>query len=151
MHRNRLLAGLALAAVLCACATPEAAQTAAPTAAAAGPVSPRPDCAPADATIYFEPDSATIRGASGPILRELVEKIAACRTAGGELRHINVVAYSDATGSPTERQTLARAREDATREALVAAGAPVAAIQYDHDRPATSVMQRHADITLDMW
>lgn len=146
--RNHRVAAAAIAAafVLSACAAMQ--QTAAP---ARGP-SPRAECAPASATLYFDPDSAAILGISTPILQEIAGKIAACRTAGGELVRVAITAYPDAEGNRRQQDSQLRARARSVTEALVQAGVPGDKITTTRARPADAqLMQRRAEIAVEMW
>lgn len=144
---GQLLAGGVFLAALNACASQ-------PQEAARGP-SPRPECALANGVIYFDQDSATLSAASTPVIRELVERLAACRAAGGDALRISVTAYPDRDATRRESRAEVEARARSVRNALVQAGAPAALIRIERyrERPdeGEQIMQRRAEVELELW
>lgn len=114
--------------------------------------SPRPECANFTALIYFEPDSTDLLPAATPILRDIMARIGACRSAGGELTRIAIVAFPDRTSGRHEARSEIDARARTAREALIAAGAPNSAIRIRRPiDPDGQLMQRRAEIAIEMW
>lgn len=111
----------------------------------------RPQCAPYRATIYFERDSASLPPASTPILREVMDKIAACRAEGGDLKRIVVESHADQPASDSAAKADVRARALVVRQALIEVGAPRRAVQISNAAPReTEVMQRRTTIAVEM-
>lgn len=114
--------------------------------------SPRPQCAGFSTLIYFEPDSANILPSATPILRDVVERIEACRAAGGEVTRIAITAFPDRTAGRQEARSEIDARGRTARDGLVAAGAPRSAIRIRRHVDADGqLMQRRAEIAVEMW
>lgn len=114
-------------------------------------VSPRPECAPFRATLYFEPDSSALLPAATPILRDLADRIAVCRAAGGELTRVVVAAFPDRSARRAEARSEVAARAQTARDALVAAGLPRSAIRIRNRTDEAQLMQRRAEIEVSMW
>ena len=146
-HRIAIIAGLALSAATGGCALRQQAPQLGP--------SPRAECAASHATLYFAQDSAELSPASTPIIRDVLAGIATCRAAGGELKGISVVGYPDRTSGRTEGNVEILARARMVRDALIAAGAAASAIRIERPRrdavSAENVMQRRAEIAVDLW
>lgn len=142
-NARALLATVALSAALGACAWRQ--QT-----GDLGP-SPRPECATSTSALYFEPTADVLTAPSAPIIREVMERIAVCGAAGGELQRIVVIAYPDRGAGRREAQAAVRARADAVREALIAAGAPANRIEIRQRPDGTQIMQRRAEVEIVQW
>ncbi|MBX3510505.1 MAG: hypothetical protein KF700_04840 [Hyphomonadaceae bacterium] len=114
--------------------------------------SPRAECAPATATIYFTEESATLQPLSRPILEDLVTRIRACEAAGGELRGVVVTGYPDRTAGAGAARAEMDARNARVREALVELGVPTARITTRLGRSQRgAIMQRRAEVAADLY
>mgnify|MGYP000555744708 CR=1 FL=1 len=142
---------LAVAAVLvCAgCATSEQA----PADTVATGTSPRAECAPASATVYFTAESPTVQPTTRPLLRDLLARGAACEAAGGELRSIQIVTQTDPSASRADADALVRERNRRVREVLVELGAPADRIRLGRAPRARdgAMMARRSEVTLLMY
>jgi outer membrane protein OmpA-like peptidoglycan-associated protein len=143
IHARALLATIALSAALGACAWRQQGEDLGP--------SPRPECATSTSTLYFEQTADELTATSAPIIREVTERVAACSAAGGELRRIVVIAYPDRGAGRREARAAVRARADAVREALIAAGAPADRIEIGQRPDGTQIMQRRAEVEVVQW
>ena len=117
-------------------------------ASAPGP-SPRADCPTTHNVLYFQEDAATLSPSASPILREIMEQISACRTAGGDVQRIIVVAYPDRSAGRQEGNTSIQERANMVRDALISAGAPAARIRIERPRSSSEtgqIMQSRAEI-----
>lgn len=114
--------------------------------------SPRPECAPAEVTVYFTEESATLQPTTEPLLRDLRARIDACTAAGGALRGVTVIAYADHGARRSAAEAQMRTRAARVRAALVEAGidnAVIATRRPRSDGPA--IMGRRAEITADLY
>lgn len=142
--------GVSLALACAACASVLSSAPEAPVAASAP--SPRPDCAPAEATIYFTENSATVQPLSIPLLRDLLDRARACEAAGGEIRAITIAAHPDHGADRTSAEMQVRERARRVRGELIELGAPADKIQIVHIRRRDGQpMTRRAVVTLDLY
>lgn len=148
-------AGISLLLALGACAQSQAtsapaAAPAATTVAAVSP-SPRPECAPAQVTLYFGEQVASDEPVVTPLLNDFMQRIRACEAAGGELRQIAVVATADPGQSPVDARAQVHRRVERVRAALVNAGAPADKVIEGPPAPAEQIMGRRAEITANLY
>ena len=133
MIDRRLAFAAAAALGLAACAT-------APVETSAAPA--RPECAAYDATIYFEEGQVSLPAAATPVLRETMDRIAACRAAGGALKRVDVIAHADRPATDAAAKADVRARARVVRQGL---------IEVSRNAPReTEVMQRRATISVTL-
>lgn len=142
MIDRRFASAAAAALGLAACAT-------APVETSTTPA--QPECAAYNATIYFEEGQVSLPAASTPILRETMDRIAACRAAGGALKRVDVVAHADRTAADAAAKADERARAQVVRQGLIEVGVPRAAIRINRNAPReTELMQRRATISVTL-
>lgn len=142
--------GVSLVLACAACASLSSPAPDAPVAASAP--SPRADCAPAEATIYFTENSATVQPLSIPLLRDLLDRARACEAAGGEIRAITIAAHPDHGADRTSAEMQVRERARRVRGELIDLGAPADKIQIVHIRRRDGApMTRRAVVRLDLY
>lgn len=120
-------------------------------AGTAGADTVRPECANYSATIYFEEGAVALPASATPLLREAMDRIGSCRTAGGRVKRIVVTPRADGTGVDTDARAIVRARGQVLRKALIEVGAPRRAIRVA--RPAghdAEPMQRRTEFVVEM-
>lgn len=148
------IAGMSLLLALGACAQTQmqAAPADEPAAALAAPSepSPRPECAPAQVTLYFTEEVASDEPVVTPLLNDFMERIRACEAAGGELRTISIVTSADSGQSARDARAQVRRRVERVRAALVNMGAPADKI-VEGVAPSAPIMGRRADIAADLY
>lgn len=146
MHRS--IKAIGVSAVLAAtvgCASMSNAPPPAP--------SPRAACAPAEATIYFTEDSATLQPLSTPLLQDLLDRAGACRAEGGELRAITITAYADPGARRSEADAQVQTRGARISAKLVELGARESDIHIRRGGRSNrgSIMARRAEVAIDLY
>lgn len=146
-------AGFTVLLALGACAQTQAETAAAPVATqvVASTPSPRPECAPADVTLYFGEQVASDEPVVTPLLNDFMDRVRACEAAGGELRSITIVTTADAGQSAADARAQVRRRVERVTAALVNVGAPADKIVEGPSAPAGQVMGRRAEIRADLY
>lgn len=117
--------------------------------------SPRAECANETATIYFEPDAASLPEPSARLVADLVQRMNACTGAGGEVERVSIVSFPDERASRREANAEMDARAAVVRDALTRLGVPAYKIvTRDYSRRTDgerAIMQRRAEIHVEMW
>jgi len=151
-------AGISALLALGACAQtqaqlPIADPTPPPVGQTAPSPSPRAECAPAHATLYFGEQVASEEPVVTPLIDDFLARIRACEEAGGELRSLSILATADPGQTLAAARAQVRRRQDRVRDALVAMGAPADKILYADPVQASesAVMARRAELTADMY
>jgi hypothetical protein len=153
MSSAALRAFLISTALACAgCTTMAAPAPSAPEGAPAvdAAPSPRPECATAHVTLYFTDQVQSDEPVAMPLLQDLMNRVHACETAGGELRGITIATSADPGQSQREGAEQVRRRQERVTNALVSLGAPADKIHDRVERP-DAVMGRRAEITADLY
>lgn len=115
-------------------------------------VSPRAECARAEAIIYFTEASPTLQPTTQPLLRDLLARGDACVAAGGEVRGIVVVSHPDPDASSWVRREQITQRNEQVREALAELGAPADRIRLLRaDAHDGEMMARRTEVTLYLY
>jgi len=151
-----IAAGTSLLLALGACTQSEMHAESAPPAHAqvvAMSPSPRPECAPANVTLYFTDQVASDEPVVTPLLNDFMQRIHACEAAGGALRSITINTVADAGQNAADGRAQVQRRQARVRAALVTAGAPADKIvDGTAERTAEgAIMGRRAEISADLY